>query len=136
MGRSRHPTDHVLQRGARRTSLCCAVDILLNARGAAAIGTTKCPICGGAVTVRTRAGAVERCSPPGSVVSAQEVTGSEGRREVCCAGSAIFDSEDCLRTWARSRPDIPSVVQSVEEYARRCCDPGFRREDPVSPARR
>ncbi len=134
VGLSRHITDHVLQRGARRSSLCCAVDLLLNAGGPAAIGTTRCPICGRTITVRIGDGAVELVSPSGAVVSAQETTGRDGHREICCEGSTILDSEDCLRMWQRSHAGILSVVEPLEEYARRCCDPGFRRGDPVPPA--
>ncbi len=133
IGLSERGTSHLLQRGRRRYSVCCAVDLLLNAEGPPAVGTTRCPTCGKTIRLRTRDGAIESVSPAGAIVNSQEVVTADGGREVCCAGSGIFDSERCLTVWLASSPEARGVVQSVEEYTTRCCRDDFRSGNPGPP---
>lgn len=130
IGLSSNRTDHVIHRSGRSIFLCCAVDILLNADGPPTIGETRCPVCGRPILVSTRSGTVLSVAPAGAIVNAQEMTRLDGRREICCAGSAIFDSKRCLDLWGSleaNQSGPPAVRDSIEAYTRRCCEPGFRK---------
>lgn len=129
IGLSSKRTDHVLHRSGRSYFLRCAVDLLLNADGPPAIGETRCPVCGRSIQVSTRSGTVSSVVPDGAIVNAQEMTRSDGHREICCAGSAIFDSERCLDLWKPNHPGPPAVRDSIEPYTRRCCEPDFWKRD-------
>ncbi len=118
-GRSARRTAHLLDRDGSRYWLCCAVDILLNADGPESVGKTRCPVCGKRIRIRTRDGAVRSVVPRGAVVNSCELILSDGRREVCCDGSAIFDSGGCRERWTRMHPDRVGVGGPVRAYTLR-----------------
>lgn len=119
VGLSRVPTEHVLRTRQKNLFMCCGVDLLLNPTLPAAEGVTRCLSCGAEIRVTLAAGVATQVSPADAVAFVSETREPDGRVEVCCSDSAIFDSVTCLRVWVKARGDPRGIVSAVEEYAAR-----------------
>lgn len=131
VGVSHETTPHVLRAEGREHFVCCAVDLLLNRDLVSVEGRTRCPSCGARILVTLDAGALTEVVPTSAQVFAVEVEGPDGRVQVCCEDSAIFDSMDCLREWVAQRPKLDGVARSVKDYFRGTRVEGSTRETPM-----
>lgn len=117
---SKTPNALVLDSG-QASNVRCGADILLTGLYHDLKAKAVCPVCGSKVEVMIKDGKVASVRPQSAVL--HYVVDDENILSICCTGTFLFDSKQCLTDWLKSyegpRGSVVSPQAFMDEAASR-----------------
>jgi len=94
----------------------CGADILLNGLKTDLRAEARCPVCGNITRFRVDQRRIEDLTPKDPTLHVVEIQLGEGRLNIICDSTHIFDKKDCLTNWLSTYAGKPGLVVSLPEY--------------------
>src|SRR2546425_11925596 len=117
VGFSKTPTQYRMilpQRGD--VYVKCGADMLINGLKTDLRAEARCPVCGTVTRFHIDNRRIEDLAPKGSTLHVVEIQLGQGRLNIICDSTHIFDKKDCLTKWLSTYTGKPGLVISLPEY--------------------
>jgi len=94
----------------------CGADILINGLKTDLRAEARCPICGTITSFHIDNKRIEDLAPKDPTLHVVEIQLGQGRLNIICDSTHIFDKKDCLTNWLSTYAGKPGLVVSLPEY--------------------
>ena len=94
----------------------CGADILINGLKTNLRAEARCPVCGTVTRFHIDNKRIEDLAPKDPTLHVVEIQLGQGRLNIICDSTHIFDKEDCLTNWLWTYAGKPGLVVSLPEY--------------------
>jgi hypothetical protein len=94
----------------------CGADILINGLRIDLRAEARCPVCGTVTRFHIDDRRVEDLAPKDPTLHVVEIQMGQGRLNIVCDSTHIFDKKDCLTNWLSTYTGKPGIVISLPEY--------------------
>ena len=94
----------------------CGADILINGLKTDLRAEARCPICGTITSFHIDNKRIEDLVPRDSTLHVVEIPLEQGRLNIICDSTHIFDKKDCLTKWLSTYTGRQGRVISLPEY--------------------
>ena len=94
----------------------CGADILINGLKTDLRAEARCPVCGTVTRFHIENRRIERLAPEDPTLHVVEIQLGQGRLNIICDSTHIFDKKDCLTKWLSTYTGKPGLVISLPEY--------------------
>ncbi len=94
----------------------CGADILINGLRTDLKAEARCPSCGTVTRFHIDNRRIEKLTPNDPILHVVEIQLGQGRLNIICDSTHIFDKKDCLTNWLSTYTGKPGLVISLPEY--------------------
>src|SRR6266699_5150151 len=94
----------------------CGADILINGLKIDLRAEARCPICVTVTRFHIDNRRIEDLAPQDPTLHVVEIQLGQGRLNIICDSTHIFDKEDCLTNWLSTYAGKPGLIVSLPEY--------------------
>ena len=94
----------------------CGADILINGLKTDLRAEARCPVCGTVTRFHIDNRRIEKLTPNDPILHVVEIQLGQGRLNIICDSTHIFDKKDCLTNWLSTYTGKPGLVISLPEY--------------------
>jgi hypothetical protein len=94
----------------------CGADILINGLRTDLRAEAQCPVCGTVTRFHIDNGRIEDLAPKEPTLHVVEIQLGQGRLNIICDSTHIFDKKECLTNWLSTYTGKPGLVISLPEY--------------------
>ncbi len=94
----------------------CGADILINGLNLDLRAEARCPVCGTVTRFHIGNRRIEELVPQDPTLHVVEIQLGQGRLNIICDSTHIFDKKDCLTSWLSTYTGKPGLVVSLPDY--------------------
>jgi hypothetical protein len=94
----------------------CGADILINGLKTDLRAEARCPVCRSVTLFHIDNKRIEDLAPKDPTLHVVEIQLGQGRFNIICDSTHIFDKKDCLTNWLSTYAGKPGIVMSLPEY--------------------
>ncbi len=94
----------------------CGADILINGLKTDLRAEARCPVCGTVTRFHIGNRRIEELVPQDPTLHVVEIQLGQGRLNIICDSTHIFDKKECVTSWLSTYTGKPGVVVSLPDY--------------------